>query len=81
MGGEVFLHRKCVPLEDVDLRTDEDRGQLTFSFSSHKKVPKTGIIRPPVNNSWRDCWRDPSASDTPEGPWRGTRPGRLLEGP
>jgi hypothetical protein len=26
--GEVFLHRSCVPLEDADLSTDADRGQL-----------------------------------------------------
>lgn len=27
-GGKVFLHRSCVPLRDVDLRTDFDKGQL-----------------------------------------------------
>ena len=27
---EAYLHRECKPLEDVDLSTDEDRGQLTF---------------------------------------------------
>lgn len=32
MDGEVFLHRSCVALEDVDLRTDEDKGQMTFGF-------------------------------------------------
>lgn len=32
MDGEVFLHRDCVPLEEVDLRTDEDKGQMTFGF-------------------------------------------------
>ncbi len=32
MNGEVFLHRACVPLEDVDLRTDEDKGQMTLGF-------------------------------------------------
>lgn len=26
--GEVYLHRSCVPLEDVDLSTAADRGQL-----------------------------------------------------
>lgn len=26
--GEVYLHRSCVPLEDVDLSTPADRGQL-----------------------------------------------------
>ena len=32
MDGEVFLHRNCVPLEDVDLRTDEDKRQMTLAF-------------------------------------------------
>jgi hypothetical protein len=32
MNGEVYLHRDCVPLEAVDLRTDEDKGQMTFGF-------------------------------------------------
>ena len=26
--GEVFLHRSCVPLEEADLSTASDRGQL-----------------------------------------------------
>ena len=26
--GEVYLHRSCVPLEDVDLSTAADHGQL-----------------------------------------------------
>ena len=26
--GRPFLHRSCVPLDEVDLRTPEDRGQL-----------------------------------------------------
>jgi hypothetical protein len=26
--GEVFLHRSAVPLSEVDLSTDTDRGQL-----------------------------------------------------
>lgn len=33
MGGmrdEVFLHRKCVPLDQVDLSTPEDHGQLNW---------------------------------------------------
>jgi len=28
--GEVFLHRECIPLEDVDLRTVEDMGQTNL---------------------------------------------------
>ncbi len=32
MDGEVYLHRDCVPLEEVDLRTDEDKGQMAFGF-------------------------------------------------
>jgi len=30
MRGEGFLHRSCVPLEEVDLRNAEDRGQLNL---------------------------------------------------
>ena len=26
--GDLYLHRKCIPLEDVDLSTPQDRGQL-----------------------------------------------------
>ena len=29
-ADELYLHRECKPLEEVDLSTDEDRGQLTF---------------------------------------------------
>lgn len=28
--GELFLHRQCVPLDQVDFSTAEDRGQLNF---------------------------------------------------
>jgi hypothetical protein len=31
MRGEVFLHRDAVPLDDVDLSTPEDHGQLGFN--------------------------------------------------
>lgn len=34
MRGETFLHRSCVPLEEVDLSTSEDHGQLVFSWSN-----------------------------------------------
>lgn len=30
MSEETFLHRQCVPLDQVDLSTAEDRGQLTM---------------------------------------------------
>lgn len=36
MDGEVFLHRNCVPLEDVDLRTDEDKRQMTLAFQGFR---------------------------------------------
>lgn len=36
MDGEVFLHRSCLPLEDVDLRTDEDKGQMTLAFQGFR---------------------------------------------
>ena len=29
-GGQQFLHRKLIPLEEVDLRSEEERGQLTL---------------------------------------------------
>lgn len=29
--GQVFLHRSCTPLVDVDLRTDGERGQMSFA--------------------------------------------------
>jgi hypothetical protein len=29
--GEVYVHRSCVPLDQVDLRSAEERGQLSFS--------------------------------------------------
>lgn len=32
MDGEAFVHRQRVPLEQVDLRTDADRGQIEFGF-------------------------------------------------
>lgn len=32
MRGDVFLHRDCVPLSEVDLRTDEEKGQIEMGF-------------------------------------------------
>lgn len=32
MRNETFVHRSCVPLDEVDLSTDEDDGQMTFPF-------------------------------------------------
>jgi len=32
MTGEAFLHRDCKPLDEVDLRTDIEKGQGVFSF-------------------------------------------------
>lgn len=31
--NECYVHRSCVPLDEVDLTTDEDRGQMVFPFS------------------------------------------------
>ena len=28
--SELFVHKDGIPLKDVDLRTDEDKGQSTF---------------------------------------------------
>lgn len=33
MKSETFVHRSCVPLDEVDLRTDEDMGQMVMPFS------------------------------------------------
>ena len=30
MRGQMFLHQRCKPLEEVNLRSDVDRGQLLF---------------------------------------------------
>lgn len=32
MKGEVYIHRSCKPLEEVDLRSDEERGQMSLGF-------------------------------------------------
>ena len=34
MQMEVFLHRSCKPLDQVDFDNDEDKGQTTFDFQS-----------------------------------------------
>jgi len=36
--GNLFLHRKCMPLEDVDFRTPEERGQMFFDFIKDEKL-------------------------------------------
>jgi len=36
--GDLFLHRSCVPLEDVDLSTPEERGQEVFDFIKDEKL-------------------------------------------
>lgn len=33
MRGKMYLHRDCKPLEEVDLRTDVDKGQLVMSWA------------------------------------------------
>jgi len=32
MRGDVYLHRSCKPLDEIDFRSEEERGQLTFGF-------------------------------------------------
>ena len=32
MDGQVFLHRSCLPLKEVDLRTPREKGQMDFGF-------------------------------------------------
>jgi len=34
MSMEVYLHRSCKPLDQVDFDNDEDKGQLTWDFQS-----------------------------------------------
>lgn len=34
MKMPVFLHKSCKPLDEVDLRTDEEKGQLTWDFNA-----------------------------------------------
>jgi hypothetical protein len=36
--GDLFLHRKCVPIEDVDFRTAEELGQGCFNFAKAGKL-------------------------------------------
>lgn len=36
--GDLFLHRSCVPLEDVDMSTPEERGQGVFDFIKDEKL-------------------------------------------
>ena len=33
MDGEAFIHRSCKPLEDVDLRSDVEKGQNVFGWN------------------------------------------------
>ena len=36
--GNLFLHRSCRPLEEVDLSTPEERGQQVFDFMKDEKL-------------------------------------------
>lgn len=36
--GDLYLHRSCVPLADVDLSTPEERGQQVFGFIKNEKL-------------------------------------------
>jgi hypothetical protein len=36
--GNLFLHRSCRPLEEVDLSTPEERGQQVFDFVKDEKL-------------------------------------------
>lgn len=38
LRGQAFLHRSCIPLSDVDLRTPEQRGQEYFDFYKDEKL-------------------------------------------
>jgi len=36
--GNLFLHRKRIPLEEVDFRTQEEMGQSVFDFIKDEKL-------------------------------------------
>lgn len=36
--GDLFLHRSCMPLSEVDLSTPEERGQQVFDFVKDEKL-------------------------------------------
>jgi hypothetical protein len=36
--GDLFVHRSCVPLSEVDLTTPEERGQQVFDFIKDEKL-------------------------------------------
>jgi hypothetical protein len=36
--GDLFVHRSCVPLSEVDLTTPEERGQQVFDFVKDEKL-------------------------------------------
>ncbi|MBA7559093.1 hypothetical protein ES708_00706 [subsurface metagenome] len=36
--GDLYLHRSCVPLSEVDLSTPEERGQVVFDFIKDDKL-------------------------------------------
>lgn len=39
MDGTMYLHNSCTPLENIDLRTPEERGQTTlFNFAKDEKI-------------------------------------------
>jgi len=38
LKGQAYLHRSCVLLSEVDLRTPEDRGQQVFDFAKDEKL-------------------------------------------
>lgn len=37
-SDEIYLHRSCKPLTEVDLRTEEQKGQLYFPFHKDEKL-------------------------------------------
>ncbi len=40
--GDLYLHRKCVPINEVDFRTAEDLGQGCFDFAKTEKLSTFG---------------------------------------
>lgn len=43
-SDELYLHRSCQPLSDVDLRTETQRGQTYFSFYKDEKLLLFGSL-------------------------------------
>ncbi|MCL2645409.1 MAG: hypothetical protein FWD61_00220 [Phycisphaerales bacterium] len=65
MNGQVFLHRSCRPLREVDLRTPEEKGQSVMPFArkchgrnaSAKRKRQPDRRHPPARNHRRRTYQ------------------------